>query len=65
MNHKLFITNKKIIDFYEHNPSFNFENVNLSVVSMLENIINDTQNKLSSSAIDIFLQSYICNKIFL
>jgi len=51
MSKKLQITNKKILDFYENNPSFDFENVNLSIVGMLENIIADTQNKLSSSAI--------------
>jgi hypothetical protein len=51
MSKKLEITNKKVIDFYEKNSSFDFENVNLSIVNMLEHIIDDTQNKLSSSAI--------------
>ena len=50
MSEKLIITNKKIIDFYKSHTCFDFENVNLHIVNMLENTISDT-NKLSGTAI--------------
>ena len=50
MSDKLIITNKKIIDFYKSHTCFDFENVNLHLVHMLENTVSDT-NKLSGSAI--------------
>jgi hypothetical protein len=51
MTDKLVITNSKVIEFYKNNPSLDFEYVNLHIINMLENIISDTQNKLSSSSI--------------
>jgi hypothetical protein len=51
MSEKLFTSNKKVIDFYKKNTSFDFDSVNLHVVHLLENIISDTENKLSSTAI--------------
>jgi hypothetical protein len=51
MTEKLYTTNKKVIDFYKKYTSFDFDSVNLNVVNMLEHIVSDTENKLSSSAI--------------
>jgi hypothetical protein len=51
MTDKLYTTNRKVIDFYKKYTNFDFDSVNLNVVNMLEHIISDTENKISSSAI--------------
>lgn len=41
----LTISNKKIIDFYEKNTNVDFENINLLIVDLFENVLQDaTQN---------------------
>ena len=41
----LTISNKKIIEFYEKNTNVDFENINLLIVDLFENVLQDaTQN---------------------
>jgi hypothetical protein len=51
MTDQLIITNPKIVEFYKKNPSLDFQSINLHLVDMLENIISDSENKLSSSSV--------------
>lgn len=46
---KLTITNKKVITFYQNNPSIDFEQTNLLCVELFETIIQDTSNALNKS----------------
>lgn len=52
------IHNKKIIDFYQRNPSFHIETINLQVIDLLEHIIADMH-----STLDTTIQSQILNEV--
>ena len=43
------ITNKKIIDFYNQNPSINFEAVNLIFVDLFERLLGDMNSAMNST----------------
>jgi hypothetical protein len=43
------ITNKKIIDFYNQNPSINFEAVNLIFVDLFEKLLGDMNSAMNST----------------
>lgn len=49
MSNKLTITNKKVIAFYQNNPSIDFEQTNLLCVDLFETILQDTSNSLNKS----------------
>ena len=46
---KLFIDNKKILDFYSQNPSINFEAVNLIFVDLFERLLGDMNSAMNST----------------
>jgi hypothetical protein len=50
------INNQKIFEFYSKHPSLNFENINLTVIGMLEKIVDTTSldNVLARQIIDNF-----------
>ena len=45
----LSISNKKIVDFYSHNPSINFEAVNLIFVDLFERLLGDMNSAMNST----------------
>jgi hypothetical protein len=49
MSNNLTITNKKVIAFYQNNPSIDFEQTNLLCVDLFETILQDTSNALNKS----------------
>jgi hypothetical protein len=49
MSNKLTISNKKVITFYQNNPSIDFEQTNLLCVDLFETILQDTSNALNKS----------------
>ena len=53
----LTISNKKIIDFYEKNTNVDFENINLLIVDLFENVLQDaTQNVTKSISSQILTE---------
>jgi len=63
----LSITNQKVLDFYKNHPTLDFENINVMVVDMLENIVNtkSLDNILARQIVDNFdflKESLIKNK---
>jgi len=51
MTEQLSTFNKRIIEFYKKHTCFDFDTINISIINMLETIIADSQNKLSSSTV--------------
>jgi len=51
---KLELTNTRVVEFYKQNPALDFENINLMVVDMLENIMNtkSLDNVLAKQIVD-------------
>jgi len=51
---KLETSNEKVVEFYKQHPALNFENINVMVVDMLENIINtkSLDNILAKQIVD-------------
>jgi hypothetical protein len=63
MTDKLYTSNKRIIEFYKKYTCFDFETINISIINMLENIVSDSQNKLSNSTVTELLSMFTdCNK---
>lgn len=63
----LSITNQKVLDFYSKHPSLSFEKINVTVVEMLENIVDtkSLDNILAKQIVDnfdIIKQSLSTNK---
>lgn len=55
---KLEIKNKRILNFYEKNPSLDFENINLLFVEMFENVLSNTDANVSN------INSQILNNMY-
>ena len=45
----LTISNKKIIEFYEKNTSIDFENINVLMVDLFENVLQDATQNLTKT----------------
>lgn len=50
-NYEIVINNKRIYDFYNSNPSFNIETINLIILDLLENIGSDVSKGVVNSQI--------------
>lgn len=57
---KLEISNKRILQFYENNPTFDFQTVNLLLIDMLEKVtVNDVNNNFQNKIISGLADSFI------
>jgi hypothetical protein len=57
IQNSLTISNKKIIEFYEKNTNVDFENINLLIVDLFENVLQDaTQNVTKSISSQILTE---------
>lgn len=57
MSHSLTINNKRIFDFYDEHKNLNFENMNLILVEILENLLKNTNPTLDMNVAASLLES--------
>jgi hypothetical protein len=57
MSHSLTINNKRIFDFYDEHKNLNFENMNLILVEILENLLKNTNPTLDMNVAASLLDS--------
>ena len=55
---KIETSNKRILKFYNDNPSINFEAINLIMIDLMEKLLNDMNSTMNSS-----IQSQILSTI--
>ena len=48
---EIIVRNQKILDFYKRNPSLNFEQINLIIIDLLDQLQNGQHNSLVNSQI--------------
>ena len=48
---EIIVRNQKILDFYKRNPSLNFEQINLIIIDLLDQLQNGEHNSLVNSQI--------------
>ena len=48
---EIIVRNQKILDFYKRNPSLNFEQINLIIIDLLDQLQNGENNSLVNSQI--------------
>ena len=57
MSHSLTINNKRVFDFYDEHKNLNFENMNLILVEILENLLKNTNPTLDMNVAASLLES--------